>query len=296
MSPRICKKIICKTLGASRSSIYWSLKTKETKIQNFSDKRYKKNTDEEIFQEISIVLKSRPSYGYKRITALLNKERINKNLHKYNKKRIYRIMKINGLLFSNTKKARSHQKTGKVETLLSNTRWCSDGFEIHTYNGEKVFVAFSLDCHDREVISYVASEKPLLATDIQNLMITSVEKRFKHLKAPRTIQWLSDRGSIYRAAETLWLAKNIGLQPCFTAPHSPQSNGMAEAFVGTIKRDYVYTSDCYSAEDVLKMIPKWFEDYNENAPHSALGMKSPLEYKKSLGDYEVNEKSVLTIK
>jgi putative transposase len=33
---------------------------------------------------------------------------------------------------------------------------CSDGFEIHCYNGEKVYVAFCLDTHDREAISYVA--------------------------------------------------------------------------------------------------------------------------------------------
>ena len=57
---------------------------------------------------------------------------------------------------------------------------------------------------------------------------------------------------------------------------------MAEALVGTIKRDYVYVNDCYSAEEVLKMIPRWIKDYNEEAPHSALGMMSPKEYKQKL--------------
>ncbi|MBT3980281.1 MAG: transposase, partial [Bacteriovoracaceae bacterium] len=32
---------------------------------------------------------------------------------------------------------------------------------------------------------------------------------------------------------------------------------------------------------VLKMLPEWFKDYNCVAPHSGLGMKSPLEYQKS---------------
>jgi transposase InsO family protein len=27
------------------------------------------------------------------------------------------------------------------------------------------------------------------------------------------------------------------------------------------------------------MVPNWFEDYNKNAPHSALGFKSPIEYR-----------------
>ena len=30
-----------------------------------------------------------------------------------------------------------------------NTRWCSDGLEIGCYNGERVRVAFALDCCDR---------------------------------------------------------------------------------------------------------------------------------------------------
>jgi hypothetical protein len=37
---------------------------------------------------------------------------------------------------------------------------------------------------------------------------------------------------------------------------------MAEALVNTIKRDYVYTNDCETAEKVLKMLPYWFHDYN----------------------------------
>lgn len=113
-------------------------------------------------------------------------------------------------------------------------------------------------------------------------MVESVEKRFGATKAPRIIQFLSDRGSIYRAAETRALAHHLNLESCFTMAYSPESNGMAESFVKTMKRDYVYMSDCESAEVVLKMIPEWFADYNENAPHSALGMMSPMEYIKKI--------------
>lgn len=106
-------------------------------------------------------------------------------------------------------------------TLHSNTRWCSDGIEIKCFNGEKVFVAFVLDCCDREAISFVASTKPLLAEDIQSLMIASVEKRFSDHRANRQIEFLSDRGSIYRAYNVQNLAKQLNLKSCFTAPYSP---------------------------------------------------------------------------
>lgn len=241
--------------------------------------RYKKSDDGNVLLEIRKVIKERPSYGHKRVTAMINRTRRANGLSPYNRKRIYRVMDMNGLMLKKNKTLRTHEKTGKIITLFSNTRWCSDGLEIKCFNGEKVYVAFTLDCHDRECLSYVGSNKPLVATDIQNLMIKSVDSRFKNLKTNRPIQFLSDRGSIYRAKDTVELGRSLGLVSCFTAAYSPQSNGMSEAFVNTLKRDYVYTSDCYDAKSVLKMLPSWIEDYNNFAPHSGLGMKSPTEYK-----------------
>jgi hypothetical protein len=55
--------------------------------------------------------------------------------------------------------------------------------------------------------------------------------------------------------------------PCFTPIRSPESNGMAEAFVKTFKRDYVYLHDRPGARTVLAQIHEWFEDYNEVHPH-----------------------------
>ncbi len=53
---------------------------------------------------------------------------------------------------------------------------------------------------------------------------------------------------------------------------------MAEAFVKTFKRDYVYHADLSSAERVIGQLTRWFEDYNDHHPHKGLGMKSPREY------------------
>jgi len=243
---------------------------------------YQKHEDGIVLSEIKEVLLIRPTYGYKRVTAMINKKRVNLGLERYNKKRILRVMQIHGLVYPKNLSEREHTGTGKVMTLYSNTRWCSDCFEIKCFNGEKVYVIFSLDTCDREAISFIAKTAPILAVDVQSLMIESVEKRFGQTRAPRTIQFLSDRGSIYRADETKNIGRSLNLDPCFTMAYSPESNGMAEALVKTIKRDYVYQSDCVNPEAVLKMIPGWFKDYNEVAPHSALGMLSPLEYKEKV--------------
>ena len=52
------------------------------------------------------------------------------------------------------------------------------------------------------------------------------------------MQWLADNGSAYTAAETLSFAAALNLVPCFTPVRSPESNGVSEAFVKTLKRDY----------------------------------------------------------
>jgi transposase InsO family protein len=97
--------------------------------------------------------------------------------------------------------------------------------------------------------------------------------------APHAIQWLSDNGPQYTATASVLYAHELGLVPITTPSYSPQSNGLAEAFVKTFKRDYVEGAELRDAETVLAQLGGWFDDYNIRAPHSALGMRSPTEYR-----------------
>ena len=65
---------------------------------------------------------------------------------------------------------------------------------------------------------------------------------------------------------------------CVTPVESPESNGMAEAFVRTFKRDYVRLAAIRDARTALAMVESWIEDYNSVHPHSRLGYRSPREY------------------
>jgi putative transposase len=235
--------------------------------------------DPEVLPLIQAVMKERPSYGYKRITAMVNK----RFERKYNRKRVYRLMRKAGLLLPKHPARRDeHAGTGQVMVPKSNMRWCSDCFEIRCWNDERVYVAFAMDCCDREVIHFIASKEDILSDGIQQLMIQAVERRFRRPRTTRPVQWLSDRGSIYKSKHTQEFATSIGLKPCFTAAYSPASNGMAEALVASFKRDYVYVNDCETADWVLAQLPTWFRDYNEVAPHSALAMRSPREFRRGL--------------
>ena len=52
---------------------------------------------------------------------------------------------------------------------------------------------------------------------------------------------------------------------------------MAEAFVRTIKRDYVRVSPRPKTESVMRQLPSWIAHYNQD-PHKALGYRSPREF------------------
>lgn len=238
-----------------------------------------KSADALVLPKIREIITKRQSYGYRRVTALLPSmlgEPINA-------KRVYRIMKQNGLLLQRYtgRPVRSHD--GKIETIRSDVRWCTDAFGIQCWNGEQLQVAFSLDCHDRELISYVTSSRGIDGGLVRDLMTETVETRFgKVNRVPHVVQWLSDNGPGYVAHETVRFGHSLGLDVRTTPKYSPESNGMAEAFVKTFKRDYVWFGDLSSAAKVREQIHIWFEDYNENAPHKALKMKSPRQYRREI--------------
>ena len=263
---------IAHTLKVSRSNL-----VEQVQRQSHHKKRTMAQ-DEEITLVIRQLVDERPTYGYRRITALLRKK-LNQAV---NPKRVYRLMRIHGLLLQRYGKRPVRVHDGKVVTLKSNLRWCSDHFSVLCWNGEQVHIVFAMDCHDREAISWIASCKGINGEMIRDLMVSCIDSRFGQITVlPHALQWLSDNGPAYVARETIHFGRALGFQMCTTAPYSPESNGLAEAFVKTFKRDYAYISDLRSAEKVMEQLPQWFEDYNNNAPHKGLKMLSPREYLRS---------------
>lgn len=229
---------------------------------------------------IKKIVDERASYGYRRVTTLLNRQLKQENRSKVNHKRVYRIMKENGLLLPAYGKKPTRLHDGKIITLHSNTRWCSDSFSVQCANGDRVFIAFSMDTCDREILSYVASTIGIDGAAIRDLMLESIEYRFGKInQLPKSIQWLSDNGPCYVSRETVSFARELGFEVCTTPAYSPESNGMAEAFVKTFKRDYIAFYDPLNAESLMKNLPAWFEDYNNFAPHKGLKMMAPREFR-----------------
>ncbi len=306
--------LVSRCLRVSRAQLHVILR----RTDDWKDGRRSRHSDDtDVLLRIHHVIGELPTYGYRRVWALLRRQAELDGMPAINAKRVYRIMRQNALLLERKTAVppskRAH--TGKVAVKESNQRWCSDGFEFRCDNGEKLRVTFALDCCDREALHWAVTTGGFDSETVQDVMLGAVERRFGNELPASPVEWLTDNGSCYRANETRqfarmlgverrfgnelpaspveWLTDNgscyranetrqfarmLGLEPKNTAVRSPESNGIAESFVKTIKRDYISIMPKPDGLTAAKNLAEAFEHYNEWHPHSALGYRSPREY------------------
>ncbi|MCZ4981010.1 IS3 family transposase [Escherichia coli] len=269
--------LVSRCLRVSRAQLHVILR----RTDDWKDGRRSRHSDDtDVLLRIHHVIGELPTYGYRRVWALLRRQAELDGMPAINAKRVYRIMRQNALLLERKTAVppskRAH--TGKVVVKESNQRWCSDGFEFRCDNGEKLRVTFALDCCDREALHWAVTTGGFDSETVQDVMLGAVERRFGNELPASPVEWLTDNGSCYRANETRQFARMLGLEPKNTAVRSPESNGIAESFVKTIKRDYISIMPKPDGLTAAKNLAEAFEHYNEWHPHSALGYRSPREY------------------
>ncbi|MEL3159443.1 IS3 family transposase [Escherichia coli] len=268
---------VSRCLRVSRAQLHVILR----RTDDWKDGRRSRHSDDtDVLRRIHHVIGELPTYGYRRVWALLRRQTELDGMPAINAKRVYRIMRQNALLLERKPAVppskRAH--TGRVAVKESNQRWCSDGFEFRCDNGEKLRVTFALDCCDREALHWAVTTGGFNSETVQDVMLGAVERRFGNELPASPVEWLTDNGSCYRANETRQFARMLGLEPKNTAVRSPESNGIAESFVKTIKRDYISIIPKPDGLTAAKNLAEAFEHYNEWHPHSALGYRSPREY------------------
>ncbi len=76
-------------------------------------------------------------------------------------------------------------QVNRIQRPASNQRWCSDVFLISCWSGEVLSVAFAIDCHDREVLAYLASPRSLTGAHIRTLIGPSGRGLARRRSRPR---------------------------------------------------------------------------------------------------------------
>ncbi|STP76581.1 IS2 element protein [Escherichia coli] len=148
--------LVSRCLRVSRAQLHVILR----RTDDWMDGRRSRHTDDtDVLLRIHHVIGELPTYGYRRVWALLRRQAELDGMPAINAKRVYRIMRQNALLLERKPAVppskRAH--TGRVAVKESNQRWCSDGFEFCCDNGERLRVTFALDCCDREALHWAVT-------------------------------------------------------------------------------------------------------------------------------------------
>src|SRR5215216_4087038 len=94
-------------------------------------------------------------------------------------------MKEHVLLLQRHAGGAEHRHDGKIAVEWSDLRCCSDAFKGVCDNGERVRVAFALDCCDRGAMGYVETTGGIGGEEVRDLMAAAVEHRFGQVRSFR---------------------------------------------------------------------------------------------------------------
>jgi transposase InsO family protein len=84
---------VCETLGVARSNIAESVKRRPSKARGRPPL-----ADRELVDEIKTIIDDMPTYGYRRVHAILCRRARSESRPWPNAKRVYRVMKVHGMI------------------------------------------------------------------------------------------------------------------------------------------------------------------------------------------------------
>ncbi len=89
----------------------------------------------------------------------------------------------------------------------------------------------------------------------------------------------TDNALVYASVLYRRLARRYGLQQEFILPHTPEQNGVAESFMGTLKIECIWQHRFATYDEAKTAINAYIRHYNETRPHSSLGYLTPIAWR-----------------
>jgi putative transposase len=224
-----------------------------------------------------------PSFGYRRIWAMLRRGGIKINL-----KKVYRLWKSEKLALPSRKprKARAKSTVGIMPMAeKANQVWTYDFVFDQSLSGKSLKMLTLIDEYTRECLAVEVGVSITSERVKQVLQKVCLEKGF-----PEMLR--SDNGSEFIGqAVNNWLSANE-IKPLFIEPGKPWQNGKGESFNGKLRDELLSREWFSSVREAQIVIEKWRKFYNTERPHSSLGYLTPSEFKSKI---ENNQKLAIAV-
>ena len=238
----------------------------------------------ELRDQMQQVALESPAYGYRRITAELQRRGF-----EINHKRVLRLMREDNLLClrrrsfvvttDSNHNLRIYPNLAKdITPTIINRLWVADITYIRLRR-EFIYLAVVLDAFSRRVVGW-ALGRPLEADPAIAALRMALDER---MPSPSLVHH-SDRGVQYASTQYTALLKEHQASISMSRRGNPYDNAACESFMKTLKYEEVYRNEYRDMEDALASIAQFIEQvYNQTRLHSALGYLPPAEFEQNGG-------------
>ena len=251
----------CELLGLNRSSLYYK-PSGETEY------------NEQLMKLIDKQYIETPFYGIDKMTAWLHRKG-----HSVNHKRVRRLMRQMGLEAVYPRRKRGLSIPDKqhriypyllkdVQIEQADQVWSADITYIRMYRGW-VYLAAVMDWFSRYVLSWEVS------VTLESDFCVEALKRAMSFGKPQVFN--TDQGSQFTSIEFTRFLLDAGVQISMDGKGRVFDNIFSERLWRTVKYEDVYLRDYQTVSEARYYLDRYFEFYNNERLHEALGYLTPAE-------------------
>jgi transposase InsO family protein len=271
--PEVSIRQLCTTLEINRSWYY------ARRMQSRGSEER-----QELVAAIEAIVQEFPGYGYRRVTAALQRAG-----WRINHKRVSRIMREESLFCQvrrHVRTTQSRHRFGRYPNLVRGRLatgpdqiWVADLTCIRLAHGV-AYLACVLDAWSRRCLGWTLSES-LAATTALTALDQALTSR-----QPQP-GWIhhSDQGMHYANHAYVQRLTEQGAQISMAAVGTPTQNALIESFFSSLKREEVNLQEYQNLADARAHLAHFLDDvYNQKRLHSSLGYRSPAEFERGRGN------------
>jgi putative transposase len=230
--------------------------------------------DQELVENIKALKLRHPAWGYRRVRAWLKKRQ---NLP-LNRKRVYRLMKHNGLLVKTPHHKASRTPHREKPRPSRKTQWWGTDmtkFFVHTVGW--IYVVFVLDWFTKKIVGYQMGLRPNTISWLEALHM-AIQNECPAGSRSYDLHVMSDNGSQPTSNRYEKELETLGIDHVTTSYSNPKGNADTERVFRTFKEDLIWPNEFDSFDEAHAAVQEWIRFYNTEYPHSSLSELSPIEF------------------
>lgn len=211
----------------------------------------------------------RPRFGYRRLHALLRREGA-----VVNHKRVERLYRAEGLAVRRRTRKRV-ARDGRGRAALPggpNQQWGVDFVSDALAWGRRIRLFTVVDVFTREALAIEVD------TSLPGVRVVQVLDRVAAERGTPAELVLDNGPELAGKALDQW-AYERGVRLRFIEPGKPVQNAFVESFHGRLRDECLDRHWFVGLADARRTVEAWRRDYNRARPHSALGYRSPEEFR-----------------